>query len=206
MTRGNKSDPQGGQRTAGRHVSELGVGGALALFIVSLLPDAWLDPFQMNLLGVILTGAFSTIAKILHARGLLGELTRSGLVLALLISIGCAGQVGTITPEFRTGADGETIVACTIKGVSISWGDSDICRNVEGGHVGRDFVGMFLGVVQIAVSAVGGIFSGLGGVGASMQAVAVAPPPALPPAEATPPTITGGEPASPGTADAGWFD
>lgn len=184
----NQPISKGANRSVGRHVSELGTGGALALLIVSFTPEGWMDAFQMNLSGVVLTGFFSTIAKVASERGLLGGVAKSGLVLLLAGTMGCAGVVGRVEPTIHTGADGETVVACSVTGIAWSGGDADICRNLESGHVGRDFVNMILGIFRITGAAVGGFFGGLGGAGQGVVAAVNAVPP-LPEETATQPAV-----------------
>ena len=162
------------------------MGGALALLIVSFFPEDMMNAFQMNLTGVVLTGAFSTGAKLLNESGLVAKLMKTGLVALLIGSTGCAVQLGTVVPEIHTGADGETIVACEVKGVTLAFGDGGICRNIEGGHVSQAFAGLFTSTIGLAMSAVAGIFGGIGAIGSGMaaqpipQPVAAAPhPPAI---------------------------
>lgn len=199
----NQKITGGANRTVGRHVGELGTGGALALLIVSFVPDGWMDAFQMNLSGVVLTGAFSTIAKLAAESGGIKKLLKLGLVAGLIGTLGCAGVVGRVDPEIHTGADGETIVACSVTGIAWSGGDADICRNLESGHVGRDFVNMILGIFRITGAAVGGFFGGLGGAGNGVVA-AVNSVPDLPGEESTIPAIVPDEPEAPAVPD--WFE
>tara|TARA_Y100000310_G_scaffold334667_1_gene414933 strand:- start:1019 stop:1537 length:519 start_codon:yes stop_codon:yes gene_type:complete len=158
-----KSHELGGHRSAVRHGSELGVGAALALLVVSFLPDGWVDAFQSNLLSVVLTGGFSTAAKLLDAKGLLPGIAKSGLVLIMAGTIsGCALTVGTVDPEEFTGVQGETIIACEIKGFSLAVGDGGTCRTVEGGNVSQGFVGMVTGLVESVGRILSGVFGGIG--------------------------------------------
>ena len=48
------------------------------------------------------------------------------------------------------------------------FGDGDVCRNTEGGQVSAAFAGLVTGLVETAARIVGGIFSGIGGVGAAI--------------------------------------
>jgi len=187
-----KSDPQGGTRTAGRHMGELGVGGALALFIISFIPQGEagvINAFQANLGSIILTGFFSTVSKKLHEKGFLPDIGKVGIVVLLAGSIGCAGQVGLVRPTIHTGADGATVVACEVRGISFAFGDADICRNIEGGTVSQFFADMFLGTVRLVSAGVAGFFSGLGGAGAGMQAAIAATPDTVSESVATQPAI-----------------
>jgi len=186
----NKSHELGGKRTKGRHVSELGVGGALALLLVSFVPESWgLDAFQMNLSGVVLTGTFSTVAKMLHEAGGLAKILRLSLVLGLFLPLGCAVQMGKVDPKIHTGADGETIVACTVTGVSVAWGDASVCRNTEGGHVSEAFAGMWTTTVDTIRTIVAAVFVPFGAVGAVGQQIAAAPAPVFPEVPDTPPAF-----------------
>ena len=185
-----KSHKLGGTRTKGRHVGELGAGGALALLIVSMFPESWeLDAFQMNLFGVVLTGTFSTMAKVFHEAGGLSRIIGSiGLVSLLSLSlVGCAGSLGRSTPEFKTGGDGETIVACETVGVQWAFGSASVCRNIEGGHVGRDFANIVTGSLGMAMRALGGVFTGFGSVGTVLSAAS--PEPVVVAAEVEAPAI-----------------
>lgn len=203
-----KSDPQGGIRTTGRHVGELTTGGALALLLISFAPEHWMNAFQQNLAGIVLTALFSTIAKELHKRGILGDVVRNSIVLIAVLGLGgCAGQLGKVEPNFHTGADGETIVACSVAGVTWSFGDADVCRNVEGGRVSKTFSDMVLGVIRTAGAAVAGIFSGFGQVGTAMSA-AIAPIPSetsepapRPPTDTTLPDWSTGSGVTPALPD-----
>lgn len=197
-----KSHPLGGQRTKGRHVAELGTGGALALLIVSFIPEGWMNAFQQNLSGVVLTGAFSTAAKLLHESGLMGRLLKLGMVLSVMVVLtGCAFSVGTVDPEITTGADGETIVACEMKGVQFGVFDGGVCRNVEGGQVGDTFVELVTGTVTAVIRAIAG---GIAGFGGGIQAAAAdTPVPSAP--ERGIPAITS-EPAEDSGSLTGWFE
>lgn len=172
----NKSHPQGGTRTRGlgTKTGEWTAAGALAVFVISYVPPDFMDSMQQNFGSIVLTAIFKEIAAQLTARGLLKDTTQVVVALLCLLPLGCAVQLGEIHPNFHTGADGETVVACDVKGASFSFGDADICRNVEGGHVSRTFSDLALGLVRTAGSIVAGFFSGLGGAGVGMQA-ALAP-------------------------------
>ena len=157
-----KSDPLGGHRTGKRHATELTISAAASLLLVSFIPDGWVDPFQSNLISVIGTGAFSTIAKFTDQAGLgkriLGKL---GIVL-LIAPLGCAIQLGTVKPEQFNSPMGDTIVACSVTGVSLALGDADVCRTVSGGHASKQFTDMVGDIVNGVFRAVGGFFGGLG--------------------------------------------
>lgn len=164
-----KGHELGGQRVSKkRHAGELGAGGALALLIVSYLPEGFADPFQTNLLSVVLTAVFSTAAKALREVDVLRKMGIGGLVVVLLSS-GCALTMGEIEPREFTGVQGETIVACEIRGVSLAVGDGGTCATVEGGQVSAGFVDVVLGLVESAGRIVGGIFTGIGGIGAAVS-------------------------------------
>lgn len=180
---GEKSDELGGQRrTITRHSFEGGAVTALSALIVGKFGDVFglVDPWQQAAALSVLVGALGGVAKFWNENRITSRiLNRLGpaapVALAAMILSGCAIQLGTAKPEEFHGAFGETIVACEIKGISIAIGDADICRNVEGGHVGRDFVDMTLGVVRMLGQAVAGLFTGLGGAGQGMAAALVAP-------------------------------
>lgn len=180
---GEKSDELGGQRrTITRHSFEGGAVTAFASLVVAKfgetvgITEVWEQGAALS----VLVGVFAGIAKFWHENRITSRiLNRLGpaapvAVAALLLS-GCAIQLGTANPKEFNGAFGETIVACEIKGISLAIGDADICRNVEGGHVGRDFVDMTLGVVRMLGQAVAGLFTGLGGAGQGMAAALAAP-------------------------------
>jgi hypothetical protein len=160
-----KSDPLGGHRTGTRHATELTISAAAALLMVSFIPEGWVDPFQSNLISVIGTGAFSTIAKFTDQAGvggrILAKIGKSSIVL-LLLGTGCAIQLGTVKPEQFNSPMGDTIVACSVTGVSLALGDADVCRTVSGGHASKQFTNMVGDIVNGVFRAVGGFFGGLG--------------------------------------------
>ncbi len=178
----NKSDPQGGIRTrgVGTKAGEWTAAGAAAVLIMSYVPSELANPMQQNFWSILLTAFFKEVAAQLTARGFLKNTTPMAMVLICLLPLGCAVQLGQVHPNFYTGADGETVVACDVKGVSLSFGDADICRNVEGGHVSRTFADMTLGLVRAAGAIVAGFFTGLGGAGAGVQAALAPEVPATP--------------------------
>ena len=184
-----KSDPLGGRRTQLRHGSELVGGMGLAVFVMTFIPDSILDPFQKNVGVGILTGVFSHTAKIWDEASITKRIITKvfGASIVLLMLSGCAGFAGRSTPHEFRGPNGETIVACEVAGIGFSFGDADICRNIEGGHVSEFFKDIVLGVTDTAMRIVGGVFAGIGGAGAAMSA----PPPAPPaPVTVTPSPLT----------------
>lgn len=184
-----KSDVQGGHRSATRHASEIGVGGALALLIVSYLPEGVADAFQSNMLSVVLTGAFSTVAKMAGggtATALIKKVLKLGLVAGLMGTMGCAMSIGQVTPEEFTGANGETIIACDLKGIQFGVFDGGVCRNVEGGQVGETFVDLFTGAVEAVGRILGGILTGFASAGSALGAPQAAVPAAAPEQPAAP--------------------
>jgi len=155
---------KGGARSVGKHVSELGMGGVLASLAVSFLPeDSGLSAFQLALLVSALTGGFSTVAKIMDAKGWLGNVTKTGLVVLLATTMsGCAFQVGKVDPLFITGADGETIMACKLRGISVALGDGAVCRDTtEGGELSQGFTHMIEAMFNGTARIVGGMFGGM---------------------------------------------
>lgn len=164
-----KSHVDGGQRSAKRHAGELTGGAAMALLLVSLLPEGMLDAFQGNLASVVMTGAFSQASKLASNGGFMNLLKRLGAVSLLVVMVsGCGVSMGRVTPHEFTGHNGETIIACTIEGVQFGLFDGGVCRNVEGGQVGQTFVDLFTGTVEAVGRIVGGLLMGLGGAGAAI--------------------------------------
>jgi hypothetical protein len=102
---------------------------------------------------------------------LLKRIGLGALLVLMTTSTGCAGFAGVSTPHAFEGINGETIVACDIKGVGFSFGSADICRNIEGGHISEFFKDMTLGVVREASRVVGGVLTGIGGLGTAITPV-----------------------------------
>lgn len=188
---GEKSHELGGQRSNVRHnIDQLGGFGAAYFVLNRFVENGTIDTMEAAMLFGSIQWAVSALGKAASTYGP-KLLARYGFTLSLFLLLsGCAIQLGRSTPHEFTGANGETIIACDVQGISVALGDADICRNVEGGHVGRDFVDMTLGVVKAAGSIVAGFFTGLGGAGQGMQAAV----------NSGPPPVTGGyveEPAPP---------
>lgn len=180
-----KSDPNGGiRRTITRHTFEGGAVTAFAALLVAKFGEVFgiSEVWEQSAALAILVGLLGGLAKFWHENDLTRRILAKflgpsvGILLALLVG-GCAIQLGSSNPKEFSGAFGETIVACEIKGVSIAFGDADICRNVEGGHVSKTFADMTLGTIRAAGAIVAGFFTGLGGAGQGMQD-ALAPVPA----------------------------
>ncbi len=150
-----KASDLGGQRArATQHGVEVGGASALALLVISFAPAGMLDPFQAATAASVLTGVFSMIAKVLRDRGILPEVAKSALVLILAGGLGgCALTLGTIEPQEFTAAQGETVIACEIKGLSLAFGDGGTCATVEGGKIS-----------QAAADLLGGVFNGVRGI------------------------------------------
>lgn len=184
-----KSDPDGGiRRTITRHSFEGGAVTAFAALLVAKFGASFgiTEVWEQSAALAILVGLLGGLAKFWHENGItqiLLDRLRGGTppaagaaILAGFLLSGCAIQLGTANPKEFSGAFGETIVACEIRGISIAMGDADICRNVEGGHVSKTFADMVLGTIRTAVAGVAGLFSGFGQAGTAMQA-ALAPVP-----------------------------
>lgn len=174
---GEKSDPRGGIRSQVRHNTEqVAANGFTFAALKYLVDQGTIDPqMAMMLMGgitVLLSAIFkawSTLEMTPRIKTLISRwLPVAFLSLAVMIQ-GCAVQLGRSTPHEFTSITGETLVACEIVGISLAFGDADICRNAEGGHVSKTFADMTLGVIKVVGSAVAGFFSGLGGAGQGMQ-------------------------------------
>jgi len=165
-----KSDVQGGQRSAKRHAGELTGGAAIALLIVSLLPEGMLDAFQGNLASVVMTGFFSQAGKFVSGGGIGKALKIMGVGSLLVVMLsGCGVSMGKLVPHEFTGHNGETIIACEITGIQFGLFDGGVCRNVEGGQIGQTFVDLFVGTVEAAGRIIGGLLMGMGGAGAAIM-------------------------------------
>ena len=192
-----KSHELGGQRTQVRHnIENLGVGGLL-LILVNRLEG--FESWEQNALMYGGMAIGSAVLKWLSTSSPIrdGLLKKIGIlsIVAAVFTSGCAVQLGSVKPHFETGPNGNTIVACEVKGVSLALGDGGICRNVEGGHVSQFFSSMFTSTVSLALGVVGSIFGGIGGIGAAMTAQ---PIPAAPTPDDHPPAIIEEAPADSG--------
>ena len=176
-----KSDPQGGQRSQVRHnVDNLGMSGFAWVAINRLAEADYLSTAEATAIfgGVVVVG--SGFLKWASSKGLgdriLKKLGLVGLVLVMLS--GCGISVGHVVPHEFTGANGQTIIACTVTGVQLGIGDGGVCRNVEGGHVSKSFADLFTGTLEAAGRIIGGVFMGLGSAGAAIAPAAPAADPA----------------------------
>ena len=171
MAAAKKSDPKGGIRSKKRHAVEGGVAASLAVFVVSFFPEGSLGLIQVGSLTAIMTAGFSWVAKLMNENDSAGRVLKNVFHLSLVAILfsGCAVQIGTSTPHQFTSADvSKVIIACDLKGIQLTFGDADICRNIEGGHISEGFAGVITSTVDAAVRVVAGIFTGLGGVGAAL--------------------------------------
>lgn len=208
-------DIKGGQRTrgAGTRTGEWTVAGAGAALAVSFIPEGWLDPFQISLSSIVLTGVFKEATKQALLRGWLAPdpgdresglgsgISKVGLVLLLGLALGCAGGIGHQKPHFHTGADGETVMTCEQTGVFWAFGDASQCGSQRGGTASTSARDMLLGTVRLATQAVAGFFGGVGAMGAGMGAAVAQPTPeefTAPPATLPADTSERTEGASPG--------
>lgn len=180
---GEKSDPRGGIRSQVRHNTEQVAANGFTFAALKYLVDNDMIDAQMAMLlmGGVVTAlsaglkAWSTLEMTPRVKTLLSRWLPMSIISLVLMAQGCAIQVGRVTPEEFTSITGETLIACKVEGIQFAFGDADICRNVEGGHVSRTFADMTLGIVRLAANAVAGFFSGLGGAGAGMQSAVAAP-------------------------------
>ncbi len=166
-----KSDELGGQRSQMRHnLDNLGAGGFLWILLQRM--DSLDSTEKMVLMGAGMA-FISAALKFWSTHDLGGKLLKKlglgALVVLLSTSVGCAVFAGSSKPELFEGVNGETIVACEIKGIAFTFGDADICRNVEGGHISEPFAGVLSGLFETVLRVVGGIFTGIGGVGAAIS-------------------------------------
>jgi hypothetical protein len=157
---------QAGRRTGGRHLADLTASGALALYIVGKLPESLVaDPTEHTLAGIVLTGAFSQVAKLLDDQGIFkripGVKTISIVLLMSLVLSGCTFHAGVNEPVAWTGADGETILSCETKGLSFSIGGGAVCREtMEGDHLSKGFTNMVVAIFNGIGRVTGAIFGG----------------------------------------------
>lgn len=170
----------GGRRTQTRHnVENMGISGLL--FVVLNRIDS-LDSMEKTAImgaGVVMIGA---AAKFWSERDIGGKLlAKVGLgSLVLLVLTGCGISLGQVKPEQFEGSNGETIIACEMRGIQIGVGDGGVCQNAEGGHVSSIFSQMFIGTVEAAGRVLGALLSPFGAIGAAGEALrAPAPPPAI---------------------------
>lgn len=188
-------DPQGGQRTRGarERLGEQGIAYAGAFLLVSFIPETLpLSETQKIAMAMLLQAGFREAAKQAVLRGwLIGEprqpnpgdresgpgsgVAKVGMLFALCLALaGCAVGVGHQKPHFYTGGDDETVMVCEQTGVFFAFGDSSNCGAQQGGTASTAARDMVLGTIRLASQAVAGFFSGLGGMGAGLNA-AVSP-------------------------------
>ncbi len=167
-----ESDELGGIRSKKRHAVEGTAAASLAVLLISFFPEGSLSLMQVGSMTAIMTAVFSSIAKWMNENGIAGRVAKSILHLSLVAALfsGCAMQIGTSTPhQFASANASEVIIACDLKGIQLTFGDADICRNIEGGHISEGFAGVITSTVDAAVRVVAGIFTGLGSVGAALS-------------------------------------
>ncbi len=166
-----RSHKQGGRRGQVRHNIE-NAGGLALLGVILGRVDGLSSGEALAIMataGVVMSG----LAKAWNEHGLTGKLlAKIGLVLPLIISVGCAGIIGTSKPEAVDVGNGETIIAHEITGVAWAFWDAGIGQNVEGGSGGE----VTVGIVEAAGRVLAAIFGGLGA-GLASTADALDPPP-----------------------------
>jgi len=185
-----KSDEAGGLRSTGNERGQIRHGvdnlGAMGFAWLALNRIDALDATEkmvlmggLTVLGSSVLKAWSSFGMTQRISKLIDKAAPLALVCAFLLS-GCAIQLGRATPQEFEGKYGETIIACEVVGISMAFGDADICRNTEGGHISEFFKDMVLGITDAAIRIVGGVFTGVGGIGAAIQAqpAVAAPAPA----------------------------
>lgn len=186
-----KRGPNMGTRSTVRHGAQAGASaGGLALLLQALVDAGKMDIHGAFLALAILTPVITTAWKLwdgLEGMARLKALLNRVAPLAIALSMlgGCAMHIGTADPEQFSTLGGGTMVACETKGITIAFGDADVCSNsMRGGRVSQTFSDMTLGVVRTVGSAIAGFF---GGAGQGMaQAMAANPAPAAVEAPAAP--------------------
>ena len=168
-----KAHEQGGRRGQIRHSSEaMGASGILWVLLNRIEGLSSAESTALMGAGVVILGA---LAKAWSEYGLtaklLGKLSLGGLV----VTLGCAGLIGTSTPQGIDVGNGETIVAHTVEGVAWSFWDGGIGQNVEGGTGGQTTVGVLQGIVEAVGRVIAGMFTGLGGIGQGITEATTAP-------------------------------
>jgi hypothetical protein len=163
-------------RAQTRHTAQnLGVGGFLMFILgrfegLTTTESLWLYGGGMVIL--------SALWKALDDTKLIARLVKriGPASLVVLLSVGCAGMVGTSTPVELTGTDGDPVIAHEVKGVAWSFWDAGIGANVEGGSGGETTVDLLTAVIETAGRILGGVFTGLGGIGSSVVEASSPPP------------------------------
>lgn len=175
------SHPNGGRRSQTRHNLE-NMGGFGIVWLVLNRVDGLTSAEQTVALGVGMAG-LSALAKFWSENGiskrLLGKIGLTGM--ALLLFTGCGISLGQVTPSKFEGSNGETIIACEMRGIQIGIGDGGVCQNAEGGHVSNTFAVLFTGTIEAVGRILGAVLSPFGAAGAALQsapAVTLPPPPA----------------------------
>lgn len=197
-----KRGPNMGSRTTVRHGAQgAASSGALALVLQALVDRGTLSIQDAFVALAFLTPVLTTVWKLwdgLDGMARLKALLNRKLPLAILLLPflgGCAIQLGTMEPKQFSTLDGGTLIACDTKGITLAFGDADLCSNsARGGHVSKTFSAMTLGVVRTVGAAVAGFFGGAGdGMARALEAdrpVEVPVPPAAAPVEAPSPSAT----------------
>jgi len=143
----------------------------------------------------------SGIAKVWSENSLTQKLlAKVGLAsLVLLVLTGCGVSLGHVTPHEFEGENGQTIIACEMRGIQLGVGDGGVCQNAEGGHVSDVFAGMWTATVDTVRTIVAAIFVPFSAIGAAGQSIAAAPPASFP----TPPEEVPGIVVEPEQAGSG---
>lgn len=203
-----KRGPNMGSRSTVRHGAQAGASsGALALLLQALVERGTLGIEDAFVALAILTPLLTTAWKLwdglegmARLKALLNRV--APLVLCMALLSGCAIQVGTMEPKQFSTLGGGTLIACDTKGITLAFGDADLCSNsARGGHVSKTFSAMTLGVVRTVGTAVAGFFGGAGtGMARALEADALEAP--VPPVAepSAPPALDSGVPANPFTA------
>lgn len=198
-----KRGPNLGTRSTVRHGAQAGASaGGLALLLQALVDAGKIDIHGAFLALAILTPVLTTVWKLwdglegmARLKALLNRVAPLAVALGLLS--GCAMHIGTADPEQFSTLGGGTMIACETRGITIAFGDADVCSNsMRGGRVSQTFSDMTLGTMRVVGSAIAGFF---GGAGAGMyQAMAATPAPAAVEAPAVPTVSEPIEPDSTG--------
>jgi hypothetical protein len=137
-----------------------------AAFVVSFIPEGWLDPTQRLYAVGLGTLVLGTAVKMARDRGVLPA-SNVALVLPLVFLLsGCSMVVGKVDPIPVTITDHEetvVMVTCKIRGAAFAIGAGGTCSRTgtnEGGHLGADFTNMVSAIFNGLGRVTGAVFGG----------------------------------------------
>jgi len=176
-----KSHDLGGRRSQARHNFENAGASGLVWFVLNRIDS--LDSAEKTALMGFLVVALSALAKAWSDHRLTSKLlAKAGLGGIVLVALsGCAISLGEIEPHEFEGSNGETIIACSVRGVQLAAGDGGVCSNVEGGRVSDAFAWLVTSVVEGVGRVLGAVLSPFGAIGAAGDALRAPTAPSAPP-------------------------